>query len=91
MNESIISPNPIKAVLNANSISKHFGKSTSDLISNAITTSISQAELQSLNHVGKAMVNNSTNPKTKKPKDSRTVNKSNAVVQNVHIHAFGAW
>ena len=77
-----------------NSIDKHFGKTTTDMIANSIAGATIQGELQGIIDVGQAVINQTKKHSTTKKKTTKKNNKTRLVKSNtkqIHVHAFGAW
>ena len=76
-----------------NSIDKHFGKTTTDMIANSIAGTTIQGELQGIMDVVQSMISQIKKNSTTKKKSTKKNNKTKSVVSNskqIQIHAFGA-
>ena len=76
-----------------NSIDKHFGKTTTDMIANSIAGTTIQGELQGIMDVVQSMISQIKKNSTTKKKSTKKNNKTKSVESNskqIQIHAFGA-
>ena len=76
-----------------NSIDKHFGKTTTDMIANSIAGATIQGELQGIIDVGQAAINRTRKLSTSNKKTTKKDSKTKSVRPNtrqINVHAFGA-